>query len=378
VLEDNITNVACPPATAGCPKGKALIEGDGTHWCKVDTSQLAEPLADDITANVTIGYLQRAKKEGKPFFIASGFHKPHLPFHFPAEFDIYPPADQIKPPLHADPPKDMPQCAWHEGNFDNKWGKPCDHTGEYRRAYYSAVSYTDSLIGKVLDALEHLGLASDTAVALIGDHGWQLGEMNLWRKMTNFELGVRVPLIFRAPWAQQTGAKTPALAEAVDVFPTLVELAGLPPASTENLQGSSLAQTIAKPPSSGTGIKKYAFSQFAKASTYSRELGKQELWDVCTRCNRDDIEVMGFSIRSDDWRLSEWVKWNAKAWVPLWDDSVALELYNHAGDFGADLDKATPTANVAADPAHADIVKELRAALRKQFHHGLDDEEVIV
>ena len=112
-LEDNVTNVACPSATSVCPKGKALIEGDGTHWCKVDTSQLAEPLADDITANVTISYLQRAKKEGKPFFIAAGYHKPHLPFHFPAEFDIYPPADKIKPPLHPNPPKDMPQCAWH-------------------------------------------------------------------------------------------------------------------------------------------------------------------------------------------------------------------------------------------------------------------------
>merc|ERR1712070_1164535 len=153
----------------------------------------------------------------------------------------------------------MPLCAWHEGNFDNKWDDPCNHTGEFRRAYYSAVSYTDSNIGQVLDALDDLDLTDDTAVALIGDHGWQLGENNLWRKMTNFELGVRVPLIFRAPWAHQGGAKTPALAEAVDIFPTLVELAGLPavPAS-EGLQGLSLAGVISDPPSHGTGVRSYA------------------------------------------------------------------------------------------------------------------------
>merc|ERR1711871_1941821 len=125
----------------------------------------------------------------------------------------------------------MPLCAWHDqSTANNTWGKPSPDmiTNEFRRAYYSAISYTDSLVGELLKHLDDLGLTSSTVAAFLGDHGWQLGEMNLWKKMTNFELGVRVPLIIRAPWAQRAGAKTPALAEAVDLFPTLVELAGLP------------------------------------------------------------------------------------------------------------------------------------------------------
>jgi iduronate 2-sulfatase len=83
----------------------------------------------------------------------------------------------------------MPLAAWHEGGFDNKWGKPCSDTGQnstrvFRRAYYSAVSFTDDNIGKLLNTLDvELRLGNDTVVALMGDHGWQLGEMNEWRKV---------------------------------------------------------------------------------------------------------------------------------------------------------------------------------------------------
>lgn len=331
------------------------------------------PLVDELTVNVTISNLQRAKREAKPFFIAAGFHKPHMPFHFPAEFDIYPPASKIAPPKRTTPPQDMPLCAWHEGNFDNKWDKPCNDPGEFRKAYYSSVSYTDHNIGKLLDALEDLNLADTTAVSLIGDHGWHLGEMNLWRKMTNFELGVRVPLIIRAPWLHKSpGAKTPALAEAVDLFPTLVDLAGLPPAPAhEELAGISLAPVLSAPPKSGTGLREYAFSQFAKDSIHSAELQQKVLWGECTRCNRNDIEAMGYSVRSDAWRLTEWVAWNQSSWQPMWSEQVGLELYDHEGDFGEDLDKSAPEANVAADSKHKDVVEKLRQVLRQQFTPGL-------
>merc|ERR1712039_505786 len=82
--EANITNVACPAGTGGCPVD-AMLDGDGTHWCKLDRSKLKAPLQDDVTVNVTIANLQQAKAEGRPFFIAAGFHKPHLPFQFPAD-----------------------------------------------------------------------------------------------------------------------------------------------------------------------------------------------------------------------------------------------------------------------------------------------------
>jgi iduronate 2-sulfatase len=97
--------------------------------------------------------------------------------------------------------------------------------------------------GKLLAELDNLGLADTTLVAVMGDHGWQLGEMNLWRKMTNFELGVRVPLIIRTPWLPSSvGVRMHALVEAVDLFPTFLALTGAPQLPAEQvLQGISLA-----------------------------------------------------------------------------------------------------------------------------------------
>merc|ERR1719389_616289 len=119
-----------------------------------------------------------------------------------------------------------------------------NRTKRLRWAYSAAVSLLDTYVGRVLNELQGLGLTESTAVVLLSDNGFHLGESNIWQKMTNFELAVRVPLIFRVPWAQRTGTATPAIAEAVDIFPTLVEVAGLPPVP-EGLQGTSLAATIA-------------------------------------------------------------------------------------------------------------------------------------
>ena len=97
--------------------------------------------------------------------------RPHLSFYFPQEFGaLYPPAEQIAPPAHPNPPTGMPLAAWHEGNFNNKWGKPCNDTRPFRRAYYSAVSFTDDNIGKLLAQVDTLGLKQNTLVAIMGDH----------------------------------------------------------------------------------------------------------------------------------------------------------------------------------------------------------------
>lgn len=206
--------------------------------------------------------------------------------------------------------------------------------------------------------------------------GWQLGEMNEWRKMTNFELGVRVPLIIRTPWLPGSiGKKTPALAEAVDLFPTFIAVSGLGAAvqlpSTQVLQGFSLLPILENPPATGVGLRPYAFSQFAKGMSFSRELNKSVPWGTCTKCNRStDIAYMGFSIRDDRWRFTQWVAWDGPTLRPLWNGTAefnAKELYDHAGDYGASFDVATPTVNLAADAQYAGVVKRLGAALRAQF-----------
>eukprot|EP00756_Hemistasia_phaeocysticola_P024699 Hpha_TRINITY_DN15963_c0_g5::TRINITY_DN15963_c0_g5_i1::g.74487::m.74487/K01136/IDS; iduronate 2-sulfatase len=369
VLEPNVTNVKCPPATTNC-KHPGELEGKA-DFCALNTSQLEYPLEDEITVQTAWDYMTQAKASGKPFFLGVGFHKPHLPWYYPIEFnDTYPPADQIALAEHPDVPSGMPKCAWHEAGFGEKWNKsaPADMARAYRRAYYSAVSYTDYNIGRVLKRLKDLELDGNTTVAMMGDHGWQLGEMNLWKKMTNFELGVRVPLIIRAPWiTTSVGATTAAFAEAVDLYPTFVELSGLPPVpASEGLEGSSLVGVLQAPGEEG---KDYAFSQFAKQNVKSTELHKTEAWGVCTECSHSDIDVMGYSIRSDNWRYTEWVGWDKEKLLPQWTTVKGVELYNHTGDYGTSIDRATPTVNLHKDPSLESVVTKLQGALHQHFNN---------
>lgn len=364
IVEPNVTNVVCPAATTGCSKG--ATKGD-SRWCALNTSQLNYPLEDEVTVQTAYDYMAQAKSSGKPFFLGVGFHKPHLPFYYPLEFDdTYPPTSEIALAAHPNVPEGMPLCAWHEAGMGETWNQstPAAQAQEYRRAYYTAVSFTDYNVGRVLGKLKELDLESNTAVALMGDHGWQLGEMNLWKKMTNFELGVRVPLIIKAPWiSSATGVKTAAFAEAVDLYPTFVELAGLPPVpASEGLEGSSLVSVL-----KGDSGKEYAYSQFAKQLRYSKELKTQELWDVCDQCSHTDIDAMGYSIRSDDWRYTEWVHWNKNTTGPIWDNVVGQELYNHTGDYGASIDAATPTKNHHGNPSLAQVEAKLQKQLHQHF-----------
>ena len=133
--------------------------------------------------------------------------------------------------------------------------------------YYKAcISFTDFNLGRVLDALDATGLADRTVVLFHSDHGWSLGEAAQWEKFTNREEGTRVPLIVRVPWLAKTsgGARSGALAELVDVAPTLWELAGLaPPADAARwpLGGASLVPVLESANASHPGVKNASYSQ---------------------------------------------------------------------------------------------------------------------
>ena len=359
---------------AGSCESKAVTGGDSNHWCSFNPKKVTTPIEDELVLSEGIALLREAAEGLKedpprPFFLGVGFHKPHMPFYFPDEYgDLYP-IDTVLPPLHPNPPEGMPLVAWHEGNFgNNTWGHPAQDSTTFRRAYYSAVSYTDYHIGMMLAELDTLGLKETTVVAVMGDHGWQLGEMNEWRKMSNFELGVRVPLIIRTPWLPNSvGVKMNALAEAVDLFPTFSALAGLPALpSDQTLQGSSLVPLLVEPGNT-SHYKQYAFSQFAKALMFSSELQKQVGWNVCTTCKHNTIDFMGYSIRDDNWRYTLWLNWNKTATLPLWDSVEGEELYNHTGDYGASMDAATPVRNQASDQGLQAVKAVLKAALITQF-----------
>ena len=184
-----------------------------------------------------------------PFFLAVGFHRPHLPFVAPKRYwDLYD-REQFPLPSHAKP-AGAPAIA-----FDN-WGELRAYsdisnaeildeakTRELIHGYYACVSYIDAQVGRLLEELDRLGLRDNTVVVLWGDHGWKLGDYGPWCKHTNFEFDTHVPLIFRAPGSP--AARDPALVEFVDIYPTLSELCGLdvPP----HCEGVSLVPLLEDP-----------------------------------------------------------------------------------------------------------------------------------
>jgi hypothetical protein len=273
--------------------------------------------------------------------------------HFPEDLNKIPVAKHLYAPVG------MPDVAWHypadvRELGINEFNGTCNLTRSrvFRRGYYASVAYTDYNIGKVVDELEALGLAEETAVLVFGDHGWQLGEHGIWSKMTNFELSLRTPTIIRVPWMKSSvGKVTDALVEAIDFYPTLAELAGLPDprARGENINGSSLLPVLANP--ADLSLKQAAFSQFAKPSRSS----PFAFWPTP---EKNTTEIMGYSVRTHWWRYTAWFAFDGPRMQPVKDHLLGRELYSHIEDDG-DLDFSGESINVVDDPANRATVDEL-------------------
>lgn len=377
---DNIT-VACKPGEVAGPK-PAVVEGDCKMWCSLDTSKIPGGVklwdqyeVDNAKERLQFAAASRAKEKAagkvpRPFFLAVGFHRPHLPWIAPKEFyALYPPANQTLGPTHPDVPVGMPPVAWHPGG-GNSINTPVDAatTRANRRGLYATMSYVDSLVGDVLDELQALGFADNTIVSFVGDHGQHVGEHNLWEKMTNFELGVRIPFLIKVPWlAQSVGLRSEALVEVIDLYKTLSELAGIPLPQTDShpVQGNSLAPIFV----GGAPPSNYSFSQFAKTGPDSAPFG------TCMGCypqGSQAADFMGFSVRSTEWRYTEWYRYDKGGGTANWKALFAVELYDHDGDAGDDMD-AFENINVA----HANTtrtqaaVAELKPVLLGHFKHDM-------
>jgi len=266
--------------------------------------------------------------KGKPFFLAVGYLKPHLPFVAPKKYwDLYDGA-KIEMPRPATAPKGAPAVALHasgelRGQYTNMRDDPLSEAQmrELRHGYYACVSFVDAQIGRLLAELDRLGLREQTIVILWGDHGWHLGELSLWGKSTNFELDSRAPLIVSAPGRKAAGAKCNALVEFVDIFPSLCELAALPlPAHLEGASFAPLLDTPDKP------WKSAAFSQILRGQN------------------------LGRTMRTDRYRFTRWHPLNKP------EQTVALELYNLQNN-------PIEIENIAGRPENAALVKELSAKL---------------
>lgn len=186
-------------------------------------------MPDRITLDYLKGFLADAPAD-KPFFCAAGFYKPHLPWHVPQRFfDLYD-RDKISlPPVKWDDLDDVPPIG-------RKWAiNPPDHAivvrnNQWRHAvhaYLACISYLDELIGELLDALDESGQANNTIVVLCGDNGFHLGEKLHWRKFALWEEATRVAMIVSAP-GRGSGLQVHAPVSLIDLFPTLMQLGGLP------------------------------------------------------------------------------------------------------------------------------------------------------
>ncbi|MCA9270484.1 MAG: sulfatase [Planctomycetales bacterium] len=300
---------------------------------------------DGQIANMAAAMLRDHPADGQPFFLAVGFWRPHLPFVAPKKYwDLYD-EEEIPAPQPAAAPEGAPSIALHESREIHGYsGVPNDRdfTAEeirrFRHGYYASISFMDAQLGEILDALDDGGHADDTIVVFTSDHGFHVGQHTLWGKTTNFELDARVPLIVAAPDMKAGhGKSTTALAELVDLYPTLAELAGVDGDLNGRLEGTSLAPIVADPTAS---VKQAAFTQHQHPF-----YGPATNW-----------KAWGYSIRTADWRYTEWRAIDG-------GDVVARELYDHVRD-------PLETRNVVLQ--HADTAKQHAAQLARQFPHAAD------
>lgn len=215
---------------------------------------------DGQVAKKTIEELQRLKQSGKPFFLACGFIRPHLPFYAPKKYwDLYQ-RDKIDIAGNRHRPANAPKALNGSGEFRSyHLGDFSENSDEFHRVmrhgYMACASYVDKLTGDVLAELDRLGLAENTIVVLWGDHGFHLGEHNFWGKHNTMHLAIRVPLIVKVP-GKKPGATT-SLVDSIDLFPTLCALAGIEVPDT--VQGRDFTPLLEHPEQP---FREVAFSRF--------------------------------------------------------------------------------------------------------------------
>ncbi len=199
----------------------------------------------------------------RPFFLAVGIIRPHLPFGAPAKYMQYYRDAELPPIPH--PGKPTGKTTWHgSGEFMkyNRWGRNPNQDAEFatevRRHYAACVTYADAQVGRVLASLDSLGLRDKTIIVLWGDHGWHLGEHSIWGKHALFEESLRSPLIVSYAGLPDPGKPTDAIVETLDLFPTLCEVAGIPTA--DFAQGVSLTPILRQASSQGHAAASYTNS----------------------------------------------------------------------------------------------------------------------
>ncbi|BCX49812.1 iduronate-2-sulfatase [Haloferula helveola] len=310
----------------------------GTPAVEIDQDVPDDAYDDGIFADKAVELIGELSKSDKPFFLAVGFKKPHLPFVAPKKYaDLYS-GDDIRLAEFQKMPEGAPevhfQDSWELKNgsyagYEGLKGKvvPDKKQRELIHGYMACVSYIDAQVGKLLDALDKQGVAENTIVVFWGDHGWHLGDHGMWCKHTNYEQATRVPMIISKRAKGGVAAKSSSPVEFIDIFPTLCDIAGLE--RPDALEGESLVPVIEDPEAT---VKDYAISQ------YPRGGGAREL--------------MGYALRDGRYRYVRWVEKGDPSKLKF------EEFYDYESD---PLEKKS----LIDEPGLADVVKRFRAATDK-------------
>jgi uncharacterized sulfatase len=310
------TGIAVPEPEEGDEEGDASTRrrARSTAPRPTDRDDALEP--DGAAVRAAAAFLRR--KHDKPFFLGVGLRRPHgyaqgVPKKY---WDLYDPAQLQLPDIRAGSGSGVPPIARKQ----TMRAPPSDEPGRRAslHAYYAAVSFMDAQLGVLLDALQETARRQDTVVLLVSDHGYHLGDHGLWGKRSLFENAARVPLLIAGPGVREPGRPAPNVVEMLDVYPTLVDLCGLP--QPTGLEGRSLRPILEQPAAS---VHEGAFTMIPA----------------------------GRSVRTVRWRYTEW------------SAGRAAELYDHDNDPGELL-------NRVKDREYAQTVATLRQLLRT---HGRDE-----
>jgi|UniRef100_UPI0040488705 iduronate 2-sulfatase len=301
--------------------------GNGPAYESADVDD--EAYKDGRVANNAIESL--GKLVDDRFLMVIGLSKPHLPFNAPKKYwDLYN-RNSLVIPSRTKPEHMYPTALTNWGELRAYHGIPADGelddelTRTLIHGYYASISYIDAQVGKVMDALDELGLREETLVVFMSDHGYKIGEYGAWCKHTNFELDVRVPLIISKGKSDKNSGVSDALVENIDVFPTIIEASGL---SKQKLDGISVMPLFKSP---NLDWNKAAYSLYPRGKS-----------------------IMGCTVTDGNWRYTEWRDSDSQ-------EIKGVELYSTKDN------KGIAERNLAHDSQFEKEKESMRLLLEKRF-----------
>ncbi len=293
-----------PDSEAGLTKGRPL----GGNLFGAQPLKVSDEKTSDYKV-VEWAVSQLKKKHDKPFFLACGIFRPHIPWEVPQKyFDMYPLGSFELPPHKKN---DLADAFSHGREHWHQWVMKNDYWDDLVQGYLASITYSDAMLGRLLDGFEKSEYADNTVVVLWSDHGMHIGEKQNWEKFTLWEESTRVPFFFTAPGVTQAGTRCDSPVSLIDIYPTLCELTGLP--TPKQCDGESLVPLL-------------------------ENVTKKRSKPVVTSHRFNPGSVLAHSVRSERWRYITY-------------DNGFEELYDHTNDIHE-------YNNLAKDPKYAKIIAE--------------------